>query len=108
MITLELNWEENLKALWSGRHWYAGDTKKYKDSLYEKPARSVQSVASRIKEINKMILVGAAVYRESKEKFFTVRDNTTGQEFTYSTMPEATKRQEDLVHIIGHDAEILE
>ena len=108
MITLELNWEENLKALWRGRNWYAGDTKKYDNSLYEKPARSVQSVGSRIKEINSMIAAGTAVYREVKEKFFTVKDNTTGQEFTYSTMPEAIKRQEDLVHIIGHDAEILE
>jgi hypothetical protein len=107
MIILELNWEENLKALWSGRHWYAVDTKKYKDSLYEKPARSVQSVASRIKEINKMIAAGTAVYREVKEKFFTVKDYTINQEFTYPTMDQAQVEQERRVIVLGHDAEVL-
>ena len=107
MITLELNWEENLKALWQGRHWYSEDTKKYKDSLYEKPARSVQSVASRIKEINKMIAAGTAVYREAKEKFFTVKDNTINQEFTYPTMDQAQAEQERRVIVLGHDAEVL-
>ena len=107
MITLELNWEENLKALWQGRHWYAGDTKRYENSLYKKPARSVQSVGSRIKEIDSMIAAGTAVYREAKEKFFTVKDNTTGQEFTYSTMDEAQAEQERRVIVLGHDAEVL-
>jgi len=107
MITLELNWEENLKALWQGRHWYAGDTKRYENSLYEKPARSVQSVGSRIKEINSMIAAGTAVYREVKEKFFTVKDNTINQEFTYPTMDQAQAEQERRVIVLGHDAEVL-
>jgi len=107
MITLELTWEENLRALWRGRHWYAGDTKKYKNSLYEKPARRVQSVESRIKEINSMIAAGTAVYREAKEKFFTVKDNTINQEFTYPTMDQAQAEQERRVIVLGHDAEVL-
>ena len=107
MITLELNWEENLKALWQGRHWYAGDTKRYENSLYKKPARSVQSVGSRIKEIDSMIAAGTAVYREVKEKFFTVKDNTINQEFTYPTMDQAQAEQERRVIVLGHDAEVL-
>ena len=54
-----------------------------------------------------MIKAGTAIYREAPEKFYTVKDNTTGQEFTYKTMEEAQRRQEDLIHIIGHDAEVL-
>ena len=99
MIALEINWEQELKKAHQGR-------------FFTGPAENIpalkRSLNSRIKEINKMIAAGTAVYREVKEQVFTVKDNTTGQEFTYSNMPEAIKRQEDLVHIIGHDAEILE
>ena len=102
MITLDINWEQNLR----NAHQGALKTRSGNDRVMAGNLR--RSLNTRIKEIDKMILAGTAVYREVKEMFFTVKDNTTGQEFTYSTMPEAIKRQEDLVHIIGHDAEILE
>ena len=102
MILLEINWEQNLREAHQGAlRSRSGNDRVMAGNL-------TRSLNARIKEINKMILAGTAVYREAKEKFFTVKDNTTGQEFTYSTMPEAIKRQEDLIHIIGHDAEILE
>ena len=102
MITLEINWEQNLREAHQGAlRSRTGNDRVMAGNL-------TRSLNARIKEINKMIAAGTAVYKEAKEKFFTVKDNTTGQEFTYSTMPEAIKRQEDLVHIIGHDAEILE
>ena len=44
---------------------------------------------------------------EVKEKFFTVKDNTINQEFTYPTMDQAQAEQERRVIVLGHDAEVL-
>ena len=101
MITLEIEWEKNLRDAHQGalKGRYGNDRLMV--------GNLTRSLNARIKEINKMILAGTAIYREAPEKFYTVKDNTTGQEFTYKTMEEAQRRQEDLIHIIGHDAEVL-
>ena len=101
MITLEINWEQNLREAHQG----ALKTRSGNNRVMAGNLR--RSLNTRIKEINKMILAGTAVYREVKEKFFTVKDNTTGQEFTYSTMDEAQAEQERRVIVLGHDAEVL-
>ena len=101
MITLEINWEQNL------REAHQGALKARSGNDRVMAGNLTRSLNARIKEINKMILAGTAVYRESKEKFFTVKDNTTGQEFTYSTMDEAQAEQERRVIVLGHDAEVL-
>ena len=101
MITLEINWEQNLREAHQG----ALKTRSGNDRVMAGNLR--RSLNTRIKEINKMIAAGTAVYREVKEKFFTVKDNTTGQEFTYSTMDEAQAEQERRVIVLGHDAEVL-
>ena len=76
MTTLEINWEQNLREAHQG----ALKTRSGNDRVMAGNLR--RSLNTRIKEINKMIAAGTAVYREVKEKFFTVKDNTTGQEFT--------------------------
>ena len=101
MITLDINWEQNL------RNAHQGALKARSGNDRVMAGNLTRSLNARIKEINKMILAGAAVYKEAKEKFFTVKDNTTGQEFTYSTMDEAQAEQERRVIVLGHDAEVL-
>ena len=102
MITLDINWEQNLR----NAHQGALKTRSGNDRVMAGNLR--RSLNTRIKEIDKMTLAGTAVYREVKEKFFTVKDNTINQEFTYSTMDEAQAEQERRVIVLGHDAEILE
>ena len=101
MITLDINWEQNL------RNAHQGALKSRSGNDREMARRLTSSLNARIKEINKMIAAGTAVYREVKEKFFTVKDNTINQEFTYSTMDEAQAEQERRVIVLGHDAEVL-
>ena len=101
MITLDIDWEQNL------RNAHQGALKARSGNDRVMAGNLTRSLNARVKEINKMILAGTAVYRESKEKFFTVKDNTTGQEFTYSTMDEAQAEQERRVIVLGHDAEVL-
>ena len=101
MITLEINWEQNLREM------HQGALKARSGNDRVMAGNLTRSLNARIKEINKMILAGTAVYREAKEKFFTVKDNTTGQEFTYSTMDQAQAEQERRVIVLGHDAEVL-
>jgi len=38
---------------------------------------------------------------------YTVKDYTTGKEYQYKTMNEAQAKQELLVFVYGHDAEVL-
>ena len=40
-------------------------------------------------------------------KEYTVKDYTTGKEYQYKTMNEAQAKQELLVFVYGHDAEVL-
>ena len=101
MITLEINWEQNLREMHQGAlRSRSGNDRVMAGNL-------TRSLNTRIKEINKMILAGTAVYREAKEKFFTVKDNTINQEFTYPTMDQAQAEQERRVIVLGHDAEVL-
>ena len=101
MITLDITWEQNLR----NAHQGALKTRYGNDRIMAGNLR--RSLNTRIKEINKMIAAGTAVYREAKEKFFTVKDNTINQEFTYPTMDQAQAEQERRVIVLGHDAEVL-